>query len=98
MTEDTVAKDVRSIRVGRVRVTPAFLLMLLGFSPKECRLLTVAHEDDWRIPPSERLISLVISGPMMPEVGEGNMAPEVEVEYLQRERGLPEMVGVTRKE
>ena len=84
----------RTVRAGRVRVTPALLLQLLGFS-SEHRLMAVYQDDDWAKSPTHRPISLVIVGPSMPEVPEGHMAPEVNVAYEQGERGWPRMVGVT---
>ena len=83
-----------TVRVGRVRASPAFLLAVLGFS-SEHRLLTVMRDDEWKRPPENQTISMIIAGPTMPEVPEGHMAPEVNVTYEQGERGWPRMVGVT---
>ncbi len=87
------AEDTRSIRAGRVRVSPAMLLQLLGFS-SEHRLLTVMQDDDYRRPPEDRTVRFVIAGPTMPEVPEGHASPDVTVTYEQPERGWPRVIRV----
>ena len=80
------------MRGGQIRVSRRVLLMMLGFSPDH-RVMAVY--EDWHgwVKGGDEVV-IVIAGPTMPEVEEGECAPRVTVTYEQPERGLPRVVSV----
>ena len=70
-------------RAGRIRLTPQRLLQLLGLPPGH-RVLLV-REDSFSL--HDPRIEIVVMGPLMPDVCEGALAPEVVLPQHEKRAG-----------
>jgi len=72
-------------RLGILRVTPRFLTLLLGFDAeheiREARMMPRTQSGG----PDD--IAVLIVGPLMPEVADGEIVPEVAVTILRTQTG-----------
>ena len=69
------------VKAGRVRIDVKHLHVMLGLPPDH-RILSVHQENDFNI--GRSFLNVVVEGPSMPEVSEGECAPEVVLTYEQK--------------